>query len=490
MAEEAGARRVSQALPAPKDAPPASAEAEQALLGALLMNNGAADQVREFLQAEHFSEPAHGRIYAVALDLIDEGKVASPITMRPRFEGDEALKLVGGAGYLIRLASAAVTLHHVEHYGRIIFETALRRRLIAIAEDIDARARDPELKVEQAVDAAERELFDARHGGIQESRMVSGADALGEALAISGSGEQAAPPGVTTGIRALDAKIKKLRRGNYVILAARTGMGKSAFAASIARHAAASGAGVGVISLEMRRHEFMVRLATDIAYRPGGAISYTDVLDPEWQPSREQMDRLVRAQAEMRGQAVLIDDRRSVPVTAIRASARRMIRAFERQGRRLDLLIVDHLGKVKDSGRVRDNMVARYAEVSADLFALAGELDCCVLALHQLSRETEKRDDRRPQLSDLRWSGDIEQDADVVAFLYREHYYADREALPSEPHEKQARAAKLAETANKVEIIVAKQRSGPIGVVEAWCHMGANAFRDVDPAEDMQGEML
>lgn len=482
---------MSQALPAPKDALPASAEAEQALLGALLMNNGAADQVREFLQAEHFSEPAHGRIYAVALDLIDEGKIASPITMRPRFEGDETLKLVGGAGYLIRLASAAVTLHHVEHYGRIIFETAVRRRLIAIAEDIDARARDPELKVEQAVDAAERELFDARHGGIQESRMMSGADALGEALAISGSGEQAAPPGVTTGIRALDAKIKKLRRGNYVILAARTGMGKSAFAASIARHAAGAGAGVGVISLEMRRHEFMVRLATDIAYRPnGGAISYTDVLDPEWQPSREQMDRLVRAQAELRGQSLLIDDRRSVPVTAIRASARRMIRGFERQGRRLDLLIVDHLGKVKDSGRVRDNMVARTGEVSGDLFALAGELDCCVLALAQLSRETEKRDDKRPTLADLRWSGDIEQDADAVIFLYREHYYVDREAWPSEPHEQQMRMAKLAELANKIEIIVAKQRSGPVGVVNAWCHMGANAFRDADPAEDMQGEML
>jgi replicative DNA helicase len=462
--------------------PPYNTDAEQALLGAMLINNAAYFRVSEFLQAGHFGNAVHGRIFAAIGKLIDRGQVANPVTLKNLFDQDGALTEIGGAQYLARLANSAVTIINSEDYGRAIYDLYLRRELITLGEDVvnDAFRQDLDDPANDQIERAERKLFDLATSGQTEGgfRGFSGAltDAISSAeAAFKRSGKTV---GVATGFIDLDKKLGGLHPSDLVVLAGRTAMGKTAFATNIALNAAKAykpartpdgrvitedGAVVGFFSLEMSAEQLATRILAEESGVSSDRIRRGEV-------SRDDFDRFVRASQQLAALRLFIDDTPALTVSALRTRSRRLMR---QQG--LGLIIVDYLQLLRPSSQVRviENRVQEVADITRGLKALAKELDVPVLALSQLSRAVEQREDKRPMLADLRESGSIEQDADVVMFLFREEYYKSREPIrgPDETEDKfDRRYEAWKEELEKVhgigEIIIAKQRHGPIGTIK------------------------
>jgi replicative DNA helicase len=462
--------------------PPSNTDAEQALLGAMLINNAAYFRVSEFLQAGHFGNAVHGRIFAAIGKLIDRGQVANPVTLKNLFDQDGALTEIGGAQYLARLANSAVTIINSEDYGRAIYDLYLRRELITLGEDVvnDAFRQDLDDPANDQIERAERKLFDLATSGQTEGgfRGFSGAltDAISSAeAAFKRSGKTV---GVATGFIDLDKKLGGLHPSDLVVLAGRTAMGKTAFATNIALNAAKAykpartpdgrvitedGAVVGFFSLEMSAEQLATRILAEESGVSSDRIRRGEV-------SRDDFDRFVRASQQLAALRLFIDDTPALTVSALRTRSRRLMR---QQG--LGLIIVDYLQLLRPSSQVRviENRVQEVADITRGLKALAKELDVPVLALSQLSRAVEQREDKRPMLADLRESGSIEQDADVVMFLFREEYYKSREPIrgPDETEDKfDRRYEAWKEELEKVhgigEIIIAKQRHGPIGTIK------------------------
>ncbi len=463
--------------------PPLNTEAEQALLGAILINNAAYVRVSEFLQPEHFGNAVHGRIFAATGKLIERGQIANPVTLKSLFDQDGALSEIGGAQYLARLAGAAVTIINAEDYGRAIHDLHLRRELISVGEDVvnDAFRHDLDDPAREQIERAEKKLFDLATDGHAEGGFRAFAAAMTSAIdsaeaAFKKSGKTV---GVATGFTDLDKKLGGLHPSDLVILAGRPSMGKTALATNIAFNAAKAyrpqrtpdgrtvaedGAVAGFFSLEMSAEQLATRVLAEESGVSSDRIRRGDI-------SHEDFDRFVQASQRLAALPLFIDDTPALSVSALRTRARRLMR---QQG--LGLIVIDYLQLLRPSGQVRamENRVQEISDITRGLKALAKELDIPVLALSQLSRAVEQREDKRPMLADLRESGSIEQDADVVMFIFREEYYLSRSQplrRPDETEEKyNDRYERWQSRFNEVygvgEVIVAKQRHGPIGSIK------------------------
>jgi replicative DNA helicase len=466
----------------PYRSPPHNIEAEQALLGAILVNNSAYHRVSDFLLPEHFAQGVHGRIYAAIAKLIERGQIANPVTLKGYFDQDEALADIGGAQYLVRLSTSVVTIINAEDYGRTIHDLFLRRQLINIGEETvnDAYSHDLERDARAQIETTEKKLFDLAMSGQPEGGFRAFSQALTEAIVMAEAAfkRSGRTTGVSTGFTDLDKLLGGMHRSDLVILAGRPSMGKTALATNIAFNAAKAyrptrladgrvvaedGAVAAFFSLEMSAEQLATRVlseesgvASDRIRR--GEVSHTD------------FDRFVQASQKLASVPLFIDDTPALTIAGVRTRARRLMR---QQG--LGLVVVDYLQLLRGAsdGFGAENRVPEISEITRGLKALAKELDVPVLALSQLSRAVENRDDKRPQLADLRESGSIEQDADVVMFVFREEYYLSRGEPMRRPEESDEKfnqrytawQERLEQVHGTGEILIAKQRHGPIGKV-------------------------
>lgn len=463
--------------------PPHNVEAEQALIGAVLVNNGALDRLSDPLRPEEFYLPAHGRIWGATLALIERGSIANPVTLRLAFEADQALADVGGSAYLARLAGAAVAVVQVEHYAALVRDLAVRRDLLSAGRDIaeQAGADDATPAVELVADA-ERRLSDI--GGISMARGAAPLAGTTEALLRALREPASVEPPLLTGIRAIDDRIR-LAPGRYVVVAGRTSMGKSALALDMAYRVTAEadrrGQRVGAVffSLEMSAEDCGARLLSNVSWSRNAPITYEAIL--RGQVNERDMACLDEAAVESARLPFWIDDRAGLSPGQVSMAARRAKRYMAREGVALRLVVVDHITKMRPDRDRRDgSKVAEVGEISGALARLAKELGVCVVACCQINRGTEQRDDKRPGLADLRWSGDIEQDADTVAALYREEYYLQRQPDEVDPAKAMDQADRRHRARNLCELITLKNRGGSTGTDKLFCDISCNKFTDME----------
>ena len=467
--------------------PPGNDEAEQGLLGAILVNNRAFERISEFLRPEHFFNALHGRIFEAAATMISRGQVANPVTLKAVFDQDEAFAELGGAAYLARLAGSAVTVVNVRDYGTTIHDLYLRRQLIELGEDTvnEAYAQDLENNAVAQIEGAEQKLYDLAtvgdyERGFQDFRTVLTSTIETAESAFKREGKLT---GIATGFADLDSLLGGLHRSDLVVLAGRPSMGKTALATNIAFHAArkyrvesdedgnervVDGAVVGFFSLEMSAEQLAMRILAEESAVASDSIRRGSL-------SNAEFENIVRASQALQKAPLFIDDTPALTVSALRTRARRLKRQHG-----MSLIVVDYLQLLTSGLSSRqDNRVQEVSEITRGLKTLAKELDVPVLALSQLSRQVEQRDDKRPQLSDLRESGSIEQDSDVVMFIFREEYYEARK----EPHEGTPEHAewqeKMARVHNLSDIIIAKQRHGPNGKVLLQFESRFTRFHDL-----------
>jgi replicative DNA helicase len=445
---------------APPRLPPHNPEAEQALLGAFLCNNRSLEAVADFLKPEHFANGLHARIFEEIQKLVDRGQIANVVTLKTIVDQDPSLVSSGGARYLAQLARAGALLLHVEEYARSVYDLWQRRQLLAIADNIQGAAYSADVNDPAAaqIERAETQLYELAEKGEAGSGFRPLAEVTGRTTEIAEAAYKrgARIVGVTTGFTDLDKLLGGLHRSDLVILAGRTAMGKSALAVDIALNAVKNGYVVGIFSLEMAD----VQLGSRVLGGESGIAS-------DWvrrgDLNQQDFDRLLEAKRKLDGLPLFIDDTPGHTVAAVRSRARRLKR---RRG--LDLIVTDYLQLIQptraDRFHGQQNRVQEVSEITRALKALAKELDVAVLALSQVSRAVETREDKRPLLSDLRESGSIEQDADVVMFVYRGEYY-EREPPVEDVHKHAAWSEKIAHLRNQAEVIVAKQRHGQMGTV-------------------------
>src|SRR5665213_42925 len=451
---------------------PCNIEAEQALLGVLLYDNSAYERLSDHLQARHFFEPFHGRLYDAVQSHIRRGQLAEPILMADQFQRDPAFEELGAVRYLADLVDRAPPAAHAADYARVIYDLALRRDLIRIGGDIAAAAQagDPELSGRQQIEAAEQQLYTLAETGAVSGGLVDFASALAGAVEMAGDAynRDGGLSGLSTGLADLDQKLGGLHGSDLVILAARPSMGKTSLATNIAFNVArryawepqpgggrktVGGGVVAFFSLEMSAEQLAMRLLAEVTEVPSDKIRKGEITATEF-------GRIRDASYEIAEAPLYIDATGGISIAKLAARARRLKRTVG-----LDLIVVDYLQLVTaGDGRI-ENRVQEVSQITQGLKSLAKELNVPILAAAQLSRQVENREDKKPQLADLRESGSIEQDADVVMFIYREAYYLSRSPPNEGTAEHLAWQEKLDPIRNLAEIIIGKQRHGPIGVV-------------------------
>ncbi|HMO07102.1 MAG TPA: replicative DNA helicase [Paracoccaceae bacterium] len=466
------------AVPSPAapetEALPHSIEAEQQLLGAILTNNDVYDRIAALVRAEHFFEPTHRRIFEICAARIQKNALASPVTLKAFLEDDAGLKELGGPAYLARLAGAAISAFAARDYAQMIYDLAVRRELIGLGGDIAARAAQVAVEDEprEQITEAEQRLYKLGEQGVSERGFQAFLKAVTDAVNVANAAYQrdGGLAGLSTGLADLDRKLGGLHPSDLLILAGRPSMGKTSLATNIAFNIAKThrrgrlpdgtegsveGGVVGFFSLEMSAEQLAARILSEAAEVPSEQIRRGDMTEAEFR-------RFVEAAKALEACPLYIDDTPALPIAQVAARARRLKRTHG-----LDVLFVDYLQLLRGGGRGSDNRVQEVSEITQGLKAIAKELNIPVVALSQLSRQVENREDKRPQLSDLRESGSIEQDADVVMFVFREEYYREREKPGDHDLEAMAKWQGVMEQVHgKAEVIIGKQRHGPIGVVE------------------------
>jgi len=452
---------------------PHNIEAEQSLLGAILVNNDAFYRVSDFLEPKHYFEPIHQTIYETASSLIRMGKVATPVTLKTFVPADTDIGGMTVGQYLARLAAEATTIINAQDYGRTIYELALRRDLIRIGEDMVNVAFDApvDFAPRAQIEDAERRLYELAESGRYDGGFQGFSQAMKVALDMAANAYQrdGKLSGTATGLRDLDTKMGGLQRSDLIIVAGRPGMGKTALATNIAynvakAHQAAlqadgtmksvNGGIVGFFSCEMSAEQLATRILAEQTGISSSLIRRGGI-------SQSEFDKIRDYTIELQHLPLFVDETGGLSISQLTARARRLKRQ-----KGLDLIVVDYIQLLQGSGkRGNDNRVQEVTEITTSLKALAKELNIPVIALSQLSRQVESRDDKHPQLSDLRESGSIEQDADVVLFVYREEYYLqNKEPKPNtEDHAKWL--VEMTNAHGRAEVIIAKQRHGPTGTV-------------------------
>jgi replicative DNA helicase len=453
---------------------PHNLEAEQALLGAILVNNEALDRVSSFLSPSHFFDPLHGRIFETLATLIHAGKTATPVTVKTFFENTDPIDSnTSVPQYLGRLAANATTIINAAEYGRTIYDLATRRALIVIGEDLVNTAYDSAVDhpPKEQIEQAEGRLYTLAEQNKYGQGFESFQSALTTAIHMANSAFQRAGhlSGLSTGLADLDNKLGGLQRSDLVILAGRPSMGKTALATNIAYNVAKAyeadrkpdgtletknGGIVGFFSLEMSSEQLATRILAEQAEISSEKIRRGMIDEAEFR-------KLSEVASEMARVPLFIDQTGGISVAQLSARARKLKRQHG-----LDLLVVDYLQLLSGSKARSDSRVQEITEITTGLKALAKELAVPVIALSQLSRQVETREDKRPQLSDLRESGSIEQDADVVMFVFREEYYIERTKPAEGTPEFNDWMTKMSLASGKAEVIIGKQRHGPVGTVE------------------------
>jgi replicative DNA helicase len=470
---------------------PHNIEAEQALLGAILVNNEAFYRVSDFLEARHFYEPIHQKIYELSSQLVRSGKVASPVTLKTFLPGDADIGGLTVSQYLARLAAEATTVINAQDYGRTIYDLSVRRALIVIGEDMVNEAYDAPVDFEPAkqIEEAERRLYEVAESGRYEGGFQAFAQALTTAVDMAAKAYQrdGKLSGIATGLHDLDARMGGLQHSDLIIVAGRPGMGKTALATNIAYNVAKAWQGevrpdghittvnggiVGFFSLEMSAEQLATRIIAERTGIPSSTIRRGGISEQDFEVIRD-------VSLELQNMKFFVDETGGLSIAQLAARARRLKRQ-----RGLDLLVIDYIQLLQGSSRKsQDNRVQEITEITTSLKALAKELNVPIIALSQLSRQVESRDDKRPQLSDLRESGSIEQDADVVLFVYREEYYLQNKEPRPGTEEYAKWQVEMAAVHGKAEVIIGKQRHGPTGTVQLQFDGSVTRFSDLAPED-------
>ncbi len=473
---------------------PSNLEAEQALLGAIMFDNAVFERLPDKLKASHFFEPFHQRLYEAISLTIGQGLTAEPTILRDRFTADPAFEQFGGASYLVDLWDRAPAGANAPGYARSIYDLAMRRELIRIGGEIALNAADPDIAATDHLANAEGALFTLAENGEQSKGVVSFRDAMSGALAMAEAAfkRDGALAGLATHLTDLDQKLGGMHPSDLLILAGRPSMGKTALATNIAFNVAKTyryetdpsapsgirrtdGGRVLFFSLEMSAEQLAMRIVADASGVSGDRIRKGRI-------SREEFGRMKEVEAMLAEIPLLTEATGGIPIGRLCAIARRQHRKTP-----LDLIIVDYLQlATAGNGSSQRNRTQEISEITGALKALAKELNIPVLALSQLSRQVESRDDKRPMLSDLRESGSIEQDADAVMFVYRESYYLGR----SEPKEGSAEhllwQGEMAIKEHEAEVIIGKQRHGPIGTVKLSFDADTTRFGNLARCSDYE----
>jgi replicative DNA helicase len=472
----AGAVAHPSAQPTPRAAPH-NLEAEQALLGAILFDNETYNRINQRLEPKHFYDPVHGRIFAACAETIAAGSLADGVTMRERFARDGGLKEIGGATYLLTLLEHAAKLSvHAQEYADLVYDLALRRELIRVGSDIAEMAENPpdDAGAEEIIEEAERALFGLAESGTASAGFAPFHKALTTSIEVAAAAYESKSDvsGLATSFEDLDRMLGGLHGSDLIILAGRPSMGKTALATNIAFNIARArlaanrsgdfenqtnkGGVVAFFSLEMSAEQLATRLLSDAAGIESDRIRRGKI-------HANEFGKLQDAAADLQALPLHIDETGAINIAQLQARARRLQRTIG-----LDLIVVDYLQLVTSATRRNDGRVQEVSEITQGLKALAKDLKVPVIALSQLSRQVENREDKRPQLSDLRESGSIEQDADAVLFVYRESYYLERTEPREGSEEHFAWMRQMDELRNQAEVIIGKQRHGPIGKVKLF----------------------
>src|SRR5438093_2589109 len=472
---------------------PHNIEAEQSLLGVILVNNDAFYRVSDFLEPNHFFEPIHQTIFETAGSLVRMGKVATPVTLKTFVPAHTDIGGMTVGQYLARLAAEATTIINAQDYGRTIYDMSLRRELVRIGEDVVNVAFDApvDFTPRTQIEDAERQLYELAESGRYDGGFQRFAQALATAVDMAAKAFQrdGKLSGIATGLRDLDTKMGGLQPSDLIIVAGRPGMGKTALATNIAYNVAkayrgevqadghidtVNGGIVGFFSLEMSAEQLATRIIAEQSGIPSSTIRRGGI-------NERDFEKIKDVAIELQHLPFFIDETGGLTVAQLAARARRLKRQ-----KGLDLLVIDYIQLLQGSTRrAMEGRVQEVTEITTSLKALAKELNVPVVALSQLSRQVENRDDKRPQLSDLRESGSIEQDADVVLFVFREEYYlSNKEPRPgTDDHTRWQ--VEMADVHGKAEIIIGKQRHGPTGTVNVQFDAAVTRFDNLAQDDQM-----
>ena len=457
---------------------PSNLEAEQALLGSILVNNDIIDEISNILNPTTFYDPAHTKIYAVVESLNNKGMIANPITLKNYFEKDNMLNEVGGTEYLVKLTRFSGSTKQAIDYAKIIHEMYLRRELIQISDQLSndtLNANSREQNAENIIEDTEKSLFDlAERGSFSQSflKFNKALDQTIEMATLAMQNDQGIV-GVPTGLTDLDEKLGGLHKSDLIILAGRPSMGKTALATNIAYNAAQNilkrqeKSSVAFFSLEMSSEQLSTRILSEQARIRSDDIRRGKVTEDE-------VNRYIETSRNIYNLPLYIDETPAITIATLSNRARRIKRLFG-----LNLIVVDYIQLMRASSIRNDGRVQEISEITQGLKALAKELAVPVLALSQLSRAVEQRDDKQPQLADLRESGSIEQDADVVMFVYREAYYLERKQPKLGSIEHAEWQSKMNDVNGLADIILGKQRHGPTGTVKVEFEGIYTKFKDL-----------
>jgi len=484
--QDSSVRKLAELAPTYRVAPH-NIEAEQALLGAILVNNEAFYRVSDFLEPRHFFEPVHQKIYEIAASLVRAGKVASPVTLKTFLPADADIGGLTVSQYLARLAAEATTVINAADYGRTIYDLALRRSLILIGEDLVNEAYDAPVdsSPSKQIEEAEKKLYEVAESGRYEGGFQRFAQALTTAvdMAANAYARDGGLSGLATGLKDLDSKMGGLQPSDLIIIAGRPGMGKTSLATNIAYNVARAWQGevrpdghmntvnggiVGFFSLEMSAEQLATRIISERTGITSSTIRRGAI-------SEQDFEIIKDTSIELQNLPFYVDETGGLSIAQLAARARRLKRQ-----RGLDLIVVDYIQLLQGSSkRASEGRVQEVTEITTGLKALAKELNVPIMALSQLSRQVESRDDKRPQLSDLRESGSIEQDADVVMFVYREEYYLNNKEPRPGTDEHAKWMLEMDAAHGKAEIIIGKQRHGPTGTVQVQFDANITRFGDL-----------
>lgn len=465
---------------------PVSLDSEQAMLGAILFDNEIFYRVSSFLKGEHFFDPVHQLIFDAAGDLINSGRLASPVTIDTYLANAQGYLDAGGKRYLEQLAANVPSTAGATDYARIVFDLSVCRGLMSIGSEMSERAKVATLDdhPSQQLQDAEQALYKLAETGKYGGGFKSFRTAITESIELANAAvkRDGGLAGVSSGLKDLDRMMGGLHPSDLIILAGRPSMGKSSLGVNIGVNVARAwrtekqadgalktveGGVVGLFSLEMSAEQIATRIISDFARVPSEKIRRGEVDQP-------QFDSIYHAARDLEKLPLYIDDTGGLSIAQLAARARRLKRQHG-----LDLLIVDYIQLLTGSNRRNDNRVQEITEISQGLKALAKELNVPIIGLAQLSRQVEAREDKRPQLSDLRESGSIEQDADVVLFVYREKYYLSRAEPREGTPEHLEWQNKLSDVGDTAEVIIGKQRHGPIGKVDLHFEEKFTKFSDL-----------
>ena len=455
---------------------PSNIEAEQALIGSILVNNDIIDEISNIVNHENFYDPLHSKIYNLIENLHNKGMIANPITLKNSFENDAALSEIGGTEYLVKLTRFSSSVKQSIDYAKIVHEKFVKRELVQISETLSDEAVDETIDKtgENIIQDTEKSLFDLAERGTFHQSFLKFNQALDQTIEMATNAMKSdhGIVGVPTGLNDLDERLGGLHRSDLVIIAGRPSMGKTALATNIGYYAAKKilddnkKSSIAFFSLEMSSEQLSTRILSEQSRIKSNDIRRGKVTE-------EEFNRLIETSRNIHDLPLYIDETPAITISTLSNRARRIKRLFG-----LDLIIVDYIQLMTTSSKRYDGRVQEISEITQGLKALAKELSVPVLALSQLSRAVEQRDDKIPQLSDLRESGSIEQDADVVMFVFREEYYLERKEPKLGTIEHGEWQAKMNEIIGSADIIIGKQRHGPTGNIQVQFEGIYTKFKD------------